>query len=99
MSFRITDGSWGREESVAAAPSSLEDMRDRLPFPTEAWRRMLSPGRQDSRSASNRKPHPAELALADVERHFARAVISINELMDSQARELDAPDDWRPRAA
>lgn len=73
-----------------------------LPFPTDAWRTMLTPVRRSSGSSSRPSPlHPAEDALAEVERRFGRAVISINELLDADGSKErgSTSDDWRPRAA
>ncbi len=99
MSFRINSYEAGRDDSRNEA-----GMRAQLPFPTEAWRTMLTPSRRAGdttapRRDSARTPHPAEIALAEVEKHFARTVISINEAMDAQSSEDSGSDGWRPRAA
>ncbi|HRJ50802.1 MAG: hypothetical protein KF787_00620 [Phycisphaeraceae bacterium] len=91
--------SGGDQETTARLDNQLTDS---LPFPTEAWRSMLTPVRRSPGSSSRRKEvHPAEAALAEVERRFGRAVISINELLDSTPAQEQGTttDDWRPRAA
>ncbi len=97
MSFSITSYTPHREDS--AAVDSHPFMREQIPFPTQAWRRMLTQVPQNGPAASDRKLHPAELALAEVESRFDRAVISINEAMEAEMKEHEGSDDWHPRAA
>lgn len=103
MSFRITSYAPGRDDQ---AVESHPFMREQLPFPTEAWRSMLTPVRTTRRPTDDTSPrakHPAELALEEVERNFQRAVISINEAMEAEEAQVEAsledPSDFRPRAA
>ncbi|HLO42546.1 MAG TPA: hypothetical protein VK176_16105 [Phycisphaerales bacterium] len=98
MSFSITSYTPGREHQETIETSG--STRDSLPFPTEAWRRMLTPVRAKGagRQEKPRTLHPAEIALAEVEKRFERATISINEAMEAD-RAAFGSDDWPPRAA
>jgi hypothetical protein len=98
MSFSITSYTPARDDQATIETS--DSMANQLPFPTEAWRRMLTPVRSQTpgRVEKHRTLHPAEIALAEVESRFERAVISINEAMEAEQAAL-SPDDWHPRAA
>lgn len=100
MSFNISSYTPGRDDITSV--DSHPFMRERLPFPTEAWRSMLTPlpaGTTSATPAAGRSRHPAEIALEEVEQRFQRAVISINDAMNAELPPRSTDDDWHPRAA
>ena len=99
MSFSINSYRPGRDDdTVVLGPESSNRS---LPFPTEVWRRMVGGPAAQSADRGGRTPHPAELALEEVERQLERATLSFREaLTENLEAQLGGDDEpWRPRAA
>ncbi|MCK6477425.1 MAG: hypothetical protein L6Q35_11390 [Phycisphaerales bacterium] len=101
MSFSINSYSPGRDSENDCV--DLGTGGRNLPFPTDAWRRMVGGPAASHTLGRVRSVHPAEQALKDVERQLDHAARAFDETiighLESAVEDAADPDGWHPRAA